>query len=192
MGIFGGTFDPPHNAHIKLARFAIRRLQLDCVYFVPAAIHALKKHRITPVALRYEMLLAAIGQAARLRLSRIEMDRPDISYSVDTIKNFKKYEHLRARTELYFLVGLDNLNELHLWKDPQLIFKLARVVVFNRPTLRDQQLLGQYPQIMFLEGPLYDISATAIRSKIKSGKPVTELIPARVWKIIRENNLYRD
>ena len=191
MGIFGGTFDPPHNAHLRLARFAIRQLQLDCLYFVPAAIHALKKHRITPVALRYEMLQAAIGRSARLRLSRIEMDRSDISYSIDTIRQFKKYEHLDIHTELYFLLGLDNLNELHLWKDPQLIFKLARVVVFNRSGPRVQQLLDRYPRIMFLESPLYDISATAIRSRIKSGEAVKDLIPARVWQIIKENNLYR-
>lgn len=191
MGLFGGTFDPPHNAHLRLARFAIRQLQLDCLYFVPAAIHALKKNRITPVALRYEMLQAAIGKAARLRLSRIEMDRSDISYSIDTIKHFKQYEHLSIHTELYFLLGLDNLNELHLWKDPQLIFKLARVVVFNRSGERVQRIIDRFPRIMFLDSPLYDISATAIRSKIKSGEAVTDLIPARVWKIIKENNLYR-
>jgi nicotinate-nucleotide adenylyltransferase len=190
--MFGGTFDPPHYAHLHLARFAMKRLGLDCLYFIPAAIHALKKHSITPASWRYKMVQAAIGSVPDFFISRIEMERSDISYSIDTIRSFKKYEHLPAQAELFYILGLDNLNELHLWKDPEQIFKLAKVVVLDRPGFKHQPIIDRYPQVLLLASPLYDISATEIRKKIKSGESVKGLLPAKVWQVIKENNLYRE
>jgi len=191
IGIFGGTFDPPHNAHLLLARFAVKRLHLTRLYFIPAALHALKKYAMTPVSLRYEMIRAAIGNNRTFKISRIEMDRPDVSYTIDTILQFKDYEHLPENSELYYLIGLDNLCELHLWKDFQQIFQLATVVVLKRPGFNVQPLHKKYPQTLILDSPLYDISASEIRRKIELGEPVESLLPAGVWKIIDENNLYR-
>jgi nicotinate-nucleotide adenylyltransferase len=190
VGLFGGTFDPPHKAHVQLAHFAVEHLHLYCLYFIPAALHALKKNTNTPVALRYKMIQAAISDNPKFKISRIEMERPDVSYSIDTLRQFKKYEHLPDRTELYYIMGLDNLNELHLWKDPQQIFQLARVVILNRPGFNTQQLAGEYPQALILNSPLYPVSATDIRRKIRSGEAVHDVLPPGVWKIINENNLY--
>jgi nicotinate-nucleotide adenylyltransferase len=192
VGMFGGTFDPPHNAHLELARCALVSLSLRCIYFIPAARHALKKNTMTPVDLRFAMLQAALAGRNEFKISRIEMDRSSVSYTVDTLRNFIAYESLPVETELYYLLGMDNLNELHLWKDPQEIFRLARVVIFNRPGYRDQRIIDRYPQVLLPDSPVFKVSATAIRTKIKAGEKVTDLIPAKVWEIICENNLYRD
>jgi nicotinate-nucleotide adenylyltransferase len=80
VGLLGGTFDPPHNAHLQLAGFVLAKLELDCIYFIPAAIHALKKHTATPVEIRYEMIQAAIVEFKSFRVSRIEMQRPKVLF----------------------------------------------------------------------------------------------------------------
>jgi nicotinate-nucleotide adenylyltransferase len=190
VGLYGGTFDPPHNAHIQLALYVLDRLQLDSLYFIPAAVHALKKNTITPAAIRNAMLQAAISDYSRLRVSTIELKRASVSYSIDTIKQFKQVEQLPLKTKLYYLIGMDNLHELHLWKNPQEIFRLAQVVILRRPGFRKQGLGIRYPQAIFLESPLYPHSATDIRQRIKSGQAVTDLVPPKVWEIIREQRLY--
>ena len=188
----GGTFDPPHIAHLQLAGFVLAKLELDRIYFIPAAIHAVKKHTVTPVEIRYEMIQAAIAEFKSFRVSRIEMQRPKVSYSIDTLRQFKKYEKIPAATELYYILGMDNLYEFHLWKDPLEIFQLARVVILNRPGFQDKEMIRKYPQVLVLDSPLYNISATEIRRKVKSGETVTGIIPLKVEQLIHQYNLYRD
>jgi nicotinate-nucleotide adenylyltransferase len=192
IGLLGGTFDPPHTAHLKLAAYVCSELTLDLVYFIPASIHAFKKNSVTPVTLRYEMIQAAIGEWKNFKISRIEMDRLATSYTVDTLKQFKRYEKIPEETELYYIIGMDNLYELHLWKDPIEIFRLAKVVILNRPGFQEkEEIIRKYPLAIVLASPQYSLSASEIRRKVKSGESITDLVSPGVEQIIRQHNLYR-
>ena len=192
IGLFGGTFDPPHIAHINLIKIVINELNLDSVYFIPTAKHPLKENtKITSVEIRCEMLEAALNNYPDFRLSKIEMDRPAISFTIDTIKNFCGYEKL-SNTTLFFILGSDNINEIHLWKDPEQIFKLANVVVLRRPGSEKSPVIDKYKnRIILIDLPLMPVSSTDLRNKIRNGQDYHNLIPCGVTEIIDKYNLYR-
>ena len=188
IALFGGTFDPPHNAHLELARLVRKKLYLDMIYFIPTAQHPLKANQsITPVNVRIEMLSAALHNQKYMRLSRIEVEKKNTSYTVDMIREFRTYEGLET-ADLYFILGMDNLHEIHLWKEPQMLFDLVRVVVMKRP---GYTILPEYAdKVIQADLPLIDISSTEIRSRIKSGKPVTGMLPPGVMEVIEKYRLY--
>jgi nicotinate-nucleotide adenylyltransferase len=192
IGIFGGTFDPPHLAHLSLTELAAQRLDLDLVYFIPTFNHPLKDNmEISPIEVRFEMMAAAIRDYPKFRVSSIEVDRGEISYTVDTLRDFARYEKLN-KAQLYLILGSDNINEFHLWKDPDQIFKMAQVVVLRRPGSLQQSGLDTYKnEIVFLDLPLMDISSTEIREKIACRQMYRDLVPAGVAKIIEKYELYR-
>lgn len=192
IGLFGGTFDPPHIAHISLINIVIKKLNLHTVYFIPTAKHPLKENtKITSVEIRCEMLEAALNNYPEFRLSKIEIDRPAISFTIDTIRNFCGYEKLSNAT-LYFILGSDNINEIHLWKDPEQIFKLAKVVVLRRPGSEESPVIDKYKnRIILIDLPLMPVSSTDLRHKIRNGQDYHNLIPFGVAEIIDKYNLYR-
>jgi len=192
IGLYGGTFDPPHNAHLELAEWVQKELQLDFVYFVPAAIHAFKNNvDLSPPQVRLQLVENAIKGHKKLRVSCIELDRPETSYTVHTLQKFKQYENL-PDSELVYIMGFDNLAEFHRWKQPEEILKLAKVVVIRR-------LMEKMPDIStdidkkvhYLDSPIIDISSTEIRNQIKRGTDVSNLVPRPVLKLIDEYGLYR-
>jgi nicotinate-nucleotide adenylyltransferase len=192
IGLFGGTFDPPHLAHLDLTRMVAEKLNLKCVYFIPSANHPLKENtKITPVEIRCEMLAAALENYPQFKLSKIEVDRPTVSYTIDTIKNFTTYEDLK-NVKLYLIVGSDNISEIHLWKDPDKIFQLVNVVVLIRPGTEKSKLMDQYSNnIILLDLPLMPLSSTELRQKIKNSEEFIHLLPIGVAEIIEKYNLYR-
>jgi nicotinate-nucleotide adenylyltransferase len=193
IGLFGGTFDPPHTAHITLAENISQKICLDCIYFIPTSIHAFKlNYKVTPVEIRYEMLQAALANKIIFRISRIEIDRPSVSYTVDTLREFKAYEKLED-AELYYLMGMDNLRDLHLWRNSAEIFKFAKLVILKRPGYNDSKIINRYhDKVIFVETPLMDISSTYIRGQIQKGYSVDNLIPKSVSKILKKYNLYTE
>lgn len=192
IGLFGGTFDPPHIAHINLINTVIKKLNLHTVYFIPTAKHPLKENtKITSVEIRCEMLEAALNNYPEFRLSKIEIDRPAISFTIDTIKNFCRYEKISNAT-LFFILGSDNINEFHLWKDPEQIFKLAKIVVLRRPGSEESPVIDKYKnRIILMDLPLIPVSSTDLRHKIGNGQDYHNLIPCGVAEIIDKYNLYR-
>jgi nicotinate-nucleotide adenylyltransferase len=193
VGLYGGTFDPPHNAHLTLAEWVQKELQLEYIYFIPTAIHALKNNSdLSPTPIRLELVQKAIEGYERFRISRIEIDRKTTSYTVKTLQEFRKFEKL-PESELYYIIGEDNLVDFHLWKDPYTIMKLAEIVVLRRTGTDGQKVKSQFSQnVTYLDSPTIDLSATEIRKKIKMGIDVSELIPPSVLKIINEYGLYRN
>jgi nicotinate-nucleotide adenylyltransferase len=191
IGLYGGTFDPLHNAHLNLAKWAIRELELDFLYFIPASRHALKYNlEITPAEIRFKMISRTIADSDQLRVSRIEIDKRDISYTIDTLnllKDTDPFEH----AQLFLIIGADNLSEFHLWKSPSAIFSFAEVVVLNRPGF---DLSGISPKfrkkMIFLDSPQMDISSTVIRERMQSGQSISKLVPPQVLDIIRKYQLY--
>jgi nicotinate-nucleotide adenylyltransferase len=192
IGLFGGTFDPPHKAHLKLALLVLDRLNLESIYFIPASYHALKNNTfITSAEIRYEMISAATESDKRLKVSRIEIERPNVSYTVDTLNMFREYQRIRNCT-LYYLIGVDNLTDFQKWKNPEKIFRLAHVVVLQRPGNEDKAAVEKYKdKIILLDTPRYDISSTMIRNAISRGESVKDLMPDGVMQIIEKYHLYQ-
>jgi nicotinate-nucleotide adenylyltransferase len=183
IGIFGGTFDPIHHGHLILARAALETLRLDSVIFIPAAIspHKLDRQPTAP-GVRVEMLRAAIKGEPILCLDTMELERPAPSYAVDTATALRQRE---PASELFYLIGADNVARLSTWHRFGELSRMVRFVVLDRTGL---QTGHPYPAIR----RHLDISATDIRNRVASGQSIRYLVPPAVEKIIREHQLYRE
>ncbi len=182
IGVFGGTFDPVHNGHLVIAVAALESLGLDRVIFVPTRRSPLKSYDpVAGVAERLAMLERAIAGEPRFECSRIELDRPEPSYSVDTL------EALAPRGSLFFILGADAARDISRWKDPARILELATLVIAGRP--------GSDPPAdklgIVLEAPLVDVSARELRALAARGRSLRYLVPDAVWRYIEEHGLYK-
>jgi nicotinate-nucleotide adenylyltransferase len=186
IGLYGGTFDPLHNAHLELARWVVETLQLKLLFFIPSARHPFKSDsEITPVEIRYEMLQRVLSDSDIFRISRVEIENPAISYTVDTLKSFKESPEFQS-AHLYLIIGEDNL-----WKNPEELFHFADVVVLSRPEVDNYHIDPKLREKMiFLNSPQINISSTMVRKRIKNGKSVEHLIPEPVWTTIQKYELY--
>jgi nicotinate-nucleotide adenylyltransferase len=195
IGIFGGTFDPPHIGHLILAAESKSQLNLDRLLWVltPDPPHK-QNMRLTSVEERLEMVQAAIQDDPAFELSRVEIDRPGPHYAVETV-------HLLAKAfpdaDLAYLIGGDSLRDLPTWYHPQeLVDACAMIGVMRRPgdevnmEALETQLPGIKAKAAVVKAPLLEISATEIRSRIAAGKPFRYYLPEAVYKIIRERGLY--
>lgn len=183
IGIFGGTFDPIHQAHLILARDALEQLGLEAVIFIPAAISPHKlKQKPAAAEIRVEMVRAAIEGEPRFCLDTMELERSAPSYTVDTIEALKSRE---PDTEFVCLIGEDNVAELPTWRRFSDLAKMVQFAVLDRSGLRTDH---PYPIVR----RHLDISATDIRNRVASGQSIRYLVPKAVEKIIRERQLYRE
>jgi nicotinate-nucleotide adenylyltransferase len=188
IGIFGGTFDPPHIGHLIAAQDACLQLALDRVLFVPAGQppHKLGQD-ITPAEIRLEMLTAALSDDERFQISQVELRRAGPSYMVDTLRELRKDF---SSDELFLLLGADQVRELHTWREPHEVARLARIVLISRtgvvavPEL--QVLVAQSIEVTRI-----DVSATQIRKRIGAGQSIRYLVPPAVEQIIHRHGLYQ-
>ena len=197
IGIFGGTFDPPHIGHQILAMEAYDELKLDTLFWVlaPNPPHKLGL-RIAPLRLRIKMVKAAIQYDDIFEFSSVDIDRPGPHYVLDTLRIFK-LQHPEA--ELFFVLGGDSLRDLHTWHEPhEFVDACDWLGVMHRPGGKidladiEKTFPGITQKILFIEAPLLEISSNQIRKLISSGKPYRYYLPPEVYKIIIENNLYKD
>jgi nicotinate-nucleotide adenylyltransferase len=186
VGILGGTFDPPHNGHIAIARAALRELRLDKVLFIPARMPPHKsKQIIAPAEDRFNMLGLAIDYKPGLEISRIELDRPGPSYTADTLE---RLHESYPEAGFVLLIGADNVSEIEGWHEPERIVALSLVAAANRPGFNPG---GKYAdRVVYFDMPPTDISSTEIRDRIKADKPITGLVPADVEDYIIKHRLY--
>ena len=181
IGIYGGTFDPIHNAHMILARQAREELDLEQVIFVPAAVSPFKQGPAADGKARMRMLRAAIAKEPGFAADDLELRRPPPSYTFDTIAHFQK--ELGA-AEIHCLIGEDNVAGLPRWHRFDELKRMVRFVVLNRT--------GRAPAHPYRTiNRLIDISATDIRKRVASGRSIRYLVPTEVETIIRKGNLYR-
>jgi len=181
IGIYGGTFDPVHHAHLILARDALETLGVDEVIFVPAAISPLKK--AAPIASsesRLAMLRAAVKGESRFSVEDCELRRPPPSYTIDTVEEVRRRNSDAA---IYCLVGEDNVAKLTKWHRFAELEKMVHFIVLDRT---GQPRSHSYPVI---ERKI-DISATEIRKRVASGRSIRYLVPPAVEEIIRRDKLY--
>ena len=183
IGIYGGTFDPIHNAHLILALEALETLELTQVIFVPAALSPHKlEHTPAPFAARVEMLGAAIAGEPRFGLDDCELHRPAPSFTIDTVEAFRRS---KPGAEIFYLVGSDNLPLLHTWRRFDDLERLVRFVILNRgPEIMATKHLVIQRQV--------DISATEIRNRVATGRSIRYLVPQPVEEIIRRQQLYKE
>lgn len=188
IGIFGGTFDPPHVGHLIAAQDAYSALGLDRLLFVPAAVPPHKQGVVsTPAEARLEMLRAAVAGDPRFEVDDVELRRPGPSYTVDTLRELRRRDPSAALT---LLMGVDQFRDLHTWREPLEIARLAEVVVLTRAGVAD---VGTPLDIPYRLVPVtrVDLSATEIRRRVAAGEPIRYLVPAAVESIIVREGFYR-
>lgn len=186
IGILGGTFDPPHNGHIAIARAALDELNLLKVIFIPANMQPHKNNiEITPAIERIAMLRLAIAGNDKFEISDIELHRDGPSYTVDTLI---KLRELYPPDELMLLIGADNVQEMESWFKADEIAELCTIAAVNRPGFTPA---GRFIQKMvFFHMSPVDISSTEIRRRLKARHPITGMIPKLVEDYILNHRLY--
>lgn len=200
--IFGGTFDPPHRAHVELPRQVARRLGCGRIIYVPAAINPLKQDvpPSTPAVHRLAMLRLALRDVPEAEISTIEIDRPPPSYTVDTLRELRG--QLGPDAKLYLLIGADAAASFHRWRDPAGIVSLAEPVVMLRPPWTREALIEHIRReqgdaaatkwaTRIIETPQLDVSATNLRAGAAHGTIAADEVDPRVLAYIREHGLYR-
>jgi nicotinate-nucleotide adenylyltransferase len=185
IGLFGGTFDPPHVGHLALAEAARQRLRLDRVVFVPAGDPPHKRgRRLSPAADRLAMTRLAVRGLPGFEVSTVEIRRRGPSFTVDTLRRLAA-RHPGAR--LFLLLGADSLGEFRTWRDPDGIRRLATLAVAARPGHRLRLPRG----VRRIDSPPLDVSSSALRARARAGRPLRVLVPEPVARYIERHRLYR-
>jgi nicotinate-nucleotide adenylyltransferase len=196
LGLFGGTFDPPHFGHLIVAQEAAERLELDRLLFVVAAVPPHKTGvKMTAASTRLEMVQAAVAGNPLFGVSDVELNREGPSYTVDTLRHFRAQY---PETELTFLMGVDQLAEFHEWQEPETVADLAHLVVMGRGGIDPPNLPPLEPPLRKVVsfGELavtrVDISSTEIRKRVRDGCSIRYHVPGEVRTIIESNRLYQE
>lgn len=184
VGVFGGSFDPPHRAHRTVAEAALGQLGLDAVVWIPARRPPHKPARdLADAEHRVEMVRLAISDEHRFRVDTRELDREGPSYTVDTLESLHKDD---PDAELFLIVGADNLAGFPSWKRPDRIRELARLVVYQRPGAA----VDSGGDVVRLSGVEWGDSSTEARHRIRTGAPTESLLDPLVESYIRTHGLY--
>ena len=209
LGVFGGTFNPVHFAHLRLAEEVRETLGLERVLFLPSADPPHKRRELASARQRLEMVELAIAANPRLEARDLELERSGPSYTVDTLGELRRRQPART---LWFLMGADSLTELHTWRQPGRIFELANLAVVARPGTAERALSALLPDSLadgFHEGPAglehesgheirmipflpLAISASDIRRRIARGASIRYLVPDAVIDYIEKHRLYQE
>lgn len=188
IGIFGGTFDPPHVGHLTIALEALRQLSLEKVLFIPAYVPPHKKRggRANPLQ-RLRMVKRAIAGNPKFEVTELEIRRKGISYTIDTLRELR----LQYRDAKFFLiVGGDNFASFKTWKSVNAILKMASIVVYERNAIDKRSRMTRLRKVIHLRGALLGISSTMIREHVKRGESIRFLVSESVRRFIGKNKLY--
>lgn len=198
IGILGGTFDPPHYAHLILAEHARDELQIDLVLFVPAGVPPHKDSTRSSIEHRLAMLELAIRDNPAFRISRVDIDRPPPHYSVDMVRLISSQY---PNAEFRFIIGEDSFRDLPTWKTPlQMVAGgNVKIAVMTRPGvegkidphLHDATLPGLAEHLIILSSRMVEISSTEIVQRLRENKSVRYLLPDSVLVYIQQHGLYR-
>ena len=187
LGVYGGSFDPPHVGHLLVVSDAVEALGLDRVVWVPTAVQPLKAGRTpAPAALRLAMVEAAVAGVPGFTTSTIEIDRGGLSYTVDTLEAFAE-EY--ADAERFLLIGMDSLATFSRWRAPGRIAELAQIAVLQRST--DAVASSVPAGIRLVTTRRVDVSSTEVRDRVRAGRSIRGFVPEPVAAIIERFGLYR-
>ena len=195
IGIMGGTFNPIHNGHIALAQKAYEDLSLDKVLFMPSGTSYLKQN-VLPAKHRVEMVQRAIADYPQFELSLIEVNRAGNTYTYETLQQLKKEN---SQTTYYFIIGADSLLSMEHWKEPEIIFSLAKIACAVRDDAdmsvikkKGKELEEKGADIVYLDMPAIPISSTQIREFAKAHESITDLVSTEVAAYMQEEHLYEE
>ena len=188
LGVMGGTFDPIHHAHLANASEAAHCLGLDAVLFIPAG-RPWQKRGVSAAEDRYAMTRLAVTGNPRFSASRLEIDRPGPTYTVETLRELRARHGARAK--LYFIAGADVLASIGTWREAARLTALAHFVFCARAgyPLATTASLGE--RVSLLDVPVLGISSTLIRRRVRQGMPIRYLVPDRVADYVARTGLYR-
>ncbi|MDK7377309.1 nicotinate-nucleotide adenylyltransferase [Peptoniphilus harei] len=195
-GIFGGSFNPIHYGHLMICEYIKEEMGLDKVIFIPTGNPPHKELELSAKD-RYEMVRLAISPNPDFEISDIETTRVKKSYTVDTIRELKK---IYKEEKLYFLIGLDSLFQLKTWMKIRDLSQEIEFVVALRPGYLDREEINKEidflrenfgTKINLIKTPLYEISSTDLRDRIREGKSLRYLIPKKVLDYIEESGFYK-
>lgn len=189
LGVMGGTFDPVHHGHLVAASEVADRFDLDEVVFVPTGQPTFKQEQdVTLAEHRYLMTVIATASNPRFTVSRVDIERPGLTYTVDTLRDLKT---LRPDADLFFITGADAIEQILTWKDAEELFATAHFVAVTRPghTLSVDGLPAD--RVSIQEIPALAISSTDVRARARAGQPVWYLVPDGVVQYIAKHRLYR-
>lgn len=187
-GILGGTFNPPHVAHLIVAQEVRETIDLDEVVLIPTSVHAFKGPASAAPRHRAAMTELAVAGDSALAVDRIEIQRGGVSYTVDTLRTLRERE---PDTEWTLILGRDNLEELDQWREAHALPDLAGVVVTTRAGLEAPTRLPFGGRCTLVDVPSLEVSSTAIRERVARGRSVRYWVPPAVEAYIREHDLYR-
>jgi len=190
IGVFGGTFDPPHVGHLALAEWAREALRLDRVIFMPAARPPHKRRRrLSPAGDRVAMTRLATRGNPHFSVSTLEARRTGPSYTVDTLRALKR-SHPGA--SFWLLMGEDSLREFPTWHAPEGILTLAKLAVAGRPGPRPGTPRHRWPRgaVVWLGNPGLEISSSTLRARARAGRSVRYFVPDAVARYIASRRLY--
>jgi len=195
IGILGGTFNPPHLAHLVCAQEALGQLGLDRVVLMPVSVPPHKEAEADPGGgHRHEMCRLATAKDERLGVSRLEIDREGQSYTVDTLRAIHESA---PGDDLTFIVGGDMAHSLPTWREPEAVLRLATLAVAERAGARRTEIeervggLEGGDNMRFFAMPRMDISSSDIRRRVREGRPIRYLVPDEVVQYIGAQGLYR-
>ncbi len=192
-GLFGGTFDPIHNGHIKVAQAAKNSLGLDRVIFIPAGAPPHKTDKKVSDKEHRLFMTRLAADAVGAEVSDWEIRQDKKSYSVDLVRHFK--EEL-PEDELFFIIGADSFRDLPLWYRYRDLLSMCTFLVVSRPDVPKETMLSKYagdekaPRVFFLDDILVDISSTQIRETVADGGDISRLVPPEVFDYIKTHKLY--
>jgi nicotinate-nucleotide adenylyltransferase len=195
LGVFGGTFDPPHSGHLRLAEAARAQLRLDKVLWVVTADPPHKQGQpLSPPADRLALVQAAIAGRPDFELSRVDLDRPGPHWAADTVRLLAEQF---PGAHLIYLMGGDSLRDLPTWGRPLELLAHCTLGVLRRPqdaidlTALEYALPGVAAKTVFVEAPPSPAASNDIRRRIAAGESVVDLVPAAVAEVIRARRLYQ-
>lgn len=186
IGIFGGSFNPIHNGHIEIVKFMISTLNLDKMLIVPVGIPSHKKNNLLNGKKRLTMCKLAFKDLNNIEVLDIEIKQNSTSYTIDTLK---KIISIYGEYNKYFeIIGKDSADYFEQWKNYEEILKLSTVVVFDR----EEYIGKKIKDLIYLKTPLFPISSTQIREKLKKDENIDNLVPLAVKNFIEKYNLYSE
>jgi nicotinate-nucleotide adenylyltransferase len=203
VGLFGGTFDPPHVGHLMIAECACEALGLEHLVFVPSGTPPHKRgRRVTPAASRVAMTRLATRGNPAFSVSTVEARRRGASYTVDTLR---RLHAASPRTRFYLVIGEDSLKEFHTWREPEAILELATLAVAPRPGSTAARRHAQAAKgrdgrrafrfgprdLVWLDSPRLALSSSEVRARARAGRSIRYLVPDRVAAYVARHRLYR-
>jgi nicotinate-nucleotide adenylyltransferase len=197
IGILGGTFNPIHNGHLIIAEYIREKLDFDKIIFIPTGIPPHKnKIEVLDGDTRAYMIELSIASNPNFEISTIEIDREDISYTIDTIKKLKEI----SEDDFHMIIGGDSLLSLHSWKGFEKIISEVNIIVADRYGACGDKIIAEIgrlneetgKKIISIDTPIIDISSTEIRNKLKMGKSIKYLLPEKVENYILKRGLYSE